>query len=147
MPTFRKSSPLCLAVIAGLAVAAPAGADEPKGGHKLVGTWRVASAKYGGREVKWPEGTTTVKHVTPAQFTWVTYDKDGKVIQAVGGSYTLKGEEYAETPEYGVGAAFEQIKGKTIAFKCRVEGNKWHHTGRTGSGQALEEVWEWVEKK
>ena len=33
------------------------------------------------------------------------------------------------------------------AFKCKVEGNKWYHTGQTGSGQTLEEVWERVEKK
>ena len=147
MATFMKSSPLCLAVIAGLAVAAPAGADDPKGGHKLVGTWKVASAKYGGKEVRWPEGTTTVKHVTPAQFMWAAYDKDGKVLQAVGGSYTLKGEDYAETPEYGMGPVFERVKGKTLAFKCKVEGNKWYHTGQTGGGQTLEEVWERVEKK
>ena len=147
MATFVKSAPLCLAVAAGLAVAAPAGADDPTGGDRLVGTWKVVSAKYGGMEVKFPEGTTTVKHVTPTRFMWATYDKDGRVTQAVGGSYTLRGEDYTETPEYGLGAVFERVKGKTLAFKCRVEGNKWHHTGQAGGGQTLEEVWERVEKK
>jgi hypothetical protein len=46
-----------------------------------------------------------------------------------------------------VGAVLEKIKGKTIAFKCKIEGNKWYHTGQTGGGQTLEEVWERVEKK
>jgi hypothetical protein len=152
MEKFSKFPSRCLAVIIALAATAAAvGADDPKGDakgeQKLAGTWKVASAKYGGKEVKWPEGTTTVKHLTPTQFMWATYDKDGKVIQAVGGPYTLKGEDYAETPEYGVGAVFEKIKGKTLAFKCKVEGNKWYHTGQTGSGQTLEEVWERVEKK
>jgi hypothetical protein len=142
----------CLAVILALAAtAATVRAEDPKGdakgAQKLVGTWKVVSAKYGGKEVKWPEGTTTVKHVTPTQFMWATYGKDGKVIQAVGGSYTLKGEDYAETPEYGVGAVFEQIKGKTLAFKCKVEGDKWYHTGQSPTGTTVEEVWERVGKK
>jgi hypothetical protein len=151
MMKLLKPSSQCLAVIIAVTATAAVGADNPqgdaKGEQKLVGTWKAVSANYGGKEVKWPEGTTTVKHVTPTQFMWATYDKDGKVIQAVGGPYTLKGEDYAETPEYGVGAVFEQIKGKTLPFKCKIEGNKWYHTGQTGSGQTLEEVWERVEKK
>jgi hypothetical protein len=152
MVKFLKPASQGLALILALAaVAAAVGVDDPKGDakgeQKLVGTWKVVSAKYGGEEVKWPEGTTTVKHVTPTHFMWATYDKDGKVIQAAGGPYTRKGEDYAETPEYGVGAVFEKIKGKTLAFKCKVEGNKWYHTGQTGRGQTLEEVWERVERK
>jgi hypothetical protein len=152
MAKFLKPSSHCLAVILALAATAAAvGADDPKGDakgeQKLVGTWKVVSAKYGGKEVKWPEGTTTVKHVTPTQFMWAAYDKDGKVTQAVGGRYTLKGEDYAETPEYGVGAVFKQIKGKTLPFKCKVEGNKWYHTGQSPTGTTVEEVWERIEKK
>jgi hypothetical protein len=147
MATFVKPPPLCLAVLAGLAVAAPAGADGPRDGHKLVGTWKVAAARYGGREVKWPEGTTTVKHVTPAQFMWATYDKDGKVTQAAGGPYTLQGDDYAETLAYGVGAVFERYKGLALPFKCKVEGGKWYYTGRTPDGTTIEEVWERVERK
>jgi hypothetical protein len=142
------SSP-CLAVI--IAVATTFGADDPKGDargdQKLVGTWKVLSAKYGGTEVKWPPGTTTVKHVTPTQFMWATYDKDSKIIQAAGGPYTLRGEDYMETLEYGLGAVFEQIKGKTLSFKCKVEGNKWYHNGRSSDGTTVEEVWERIEKK
>jgi hypothetical protein len=46
-----------------------------------------------------------------------------------------------------VGTVFERIKGKTLAFKCRVEGNKWYHTGRSPNGTTVEEVWERIEKK
>jgi hypothetical protein len=90
MVKFVKLSSQCLALIIALAVTAaavragPAKGDE-KGDQKLVGTWKVVSAKYGGKEVKWPEGTTTVKHVTPTQLMWAAYDKDGKLTQAVGG--------------------------------------------------------------
>ena len=142
----------CLAVIFALAVtAATTWPDEPKGDaksdNKLVGTWKVVSGKYGGEESKSPEGVTTVKHVTPTQFMWATYDKDGKVTRAAGGYYTLKGEVYEETPEYGIGSDFDLIKGKAHTFKWKVEGNKWYHNGKLSGGLTIEEVWERVEKK
>ena len=140
---------LSLAAAVWFAAAAPA--DEPKGGakptHPLVGTWKCVSAKYGGREAPRPDGYTQLKHVTPAQFMWATYDGEGKVENALGGTYTLKGDEYVETPEYGVGEVLDQLKGKPQAFTWRVEGNKWHHAGKLSSGLAIEEVWERVEKK
>lgn len=147
-----KFATRCLAVIIALAVTAATGrADEPKGGakadNKLVGTWRLASAKYGGKEYKFPEGNTTLKHITPTQFMWASYDKDGKVTRAAGGNYTLKGEAYEETPEYGISSDFDLIKGKAQSFTWKVDGNTWHHTGKLSSGLTIEEVWERVEKK
>jgi hypothetical protein len=105
------------------------------------------SAKYGGKAVTFPEGFTTVKHVTPSQFVWASYERDGKVVRAAGGSYTLKEGEYAETPEYGVGRDFDGIKGKVQTFEWKVEGNRWHHTGTLSNGLAIEEVWERVERR
>ncbi|MCI0705616.1 MAG: hypothetical protein L0241_31535 [Planctomycetia bacterium] len=147
-----KSATLCLAVVVALAVpAASARAEEPKKDaktdNKLVGTWKLVSAKYGGKEFKFPEGTTMLKHITPAQFMWVTYDKDGKVTRAAGGGYTLKGEMYEETPEYGISADFDIIKGKAQTFKWKVDGNKWLHNGKLSNGLTIDEVWERVEKK
>jgi hypothetical protein len=142
----------CLAVIMAVAVtAAAARADEPKQGaaadNKLVGTWKCVSAKYGGREVNRPDGYTQLKHVTPTQFMWAFYDGEGKVSAALGGSYTLKGNEYVEMPEYGVGSVLDQLKGKPQVFTWKIEGNKWYHAGKLSSGLTIEEVWERVEKK
>jgi len=141
-----------LAVIIALTVTAVAAwSAEPKGetksGNKLVGTWKLVSAKYGGQEYKLPEGVTTVKHVTPTQFMWATYDKDGNVTRAAGGDYTLKGEVYVETPEYGFSSDFDLIKAKAQKFKWKVEGKKWYHNGELSNGMTIEEVWERVEKK
>jgi len=121
--------------------------EEAKTQNRLVGTWRLVSAKYGGQESKLPQVATMVKHVTPAQFMWATYGKDGKVTRAAGGGYTLKGEVYEETPEYGLSSDFDLIKGKAQMFKWQVEGNKWYHTGKLSNGLTIEEVWERVEKK
>jgi len=141
-----------LALIIALAVmASTARPAEPKGDanshSKLVGTWKLLTAKYGGQESPLPEGLTTVKHVTPTQFMWVTYDKDGKVSRAAGGTYTLKGEVYEETPEYGISGDFDLIKGQAQTFKWKVEGNKWYHNGKLSNGLTIDEVWERVESK
>src|SRR5262249_688212 len=120
---------------------------DAKAENKLVGTWKLVSAKYDGKEFKFAEGDTMLKHVTPTQFMWATYDKDGKVTRAAGGSYTLKGDSYEETPEYGIGADFDLIKGKAQTFKWKVEGNKWYHDGKLSNGLTIEEVGERKEKK
>jgi len=142
-----------LAVVIAVAFAsARSAADEPKKAeakteNKLVGTWKLVSAKYDGKEFKFPEGATMLKHVTPTQFMWATYDKDGKVTRTAGGPYTLKGDKYEEMPEYGIGRDFEAIKGETHSFTWKVEGNKWYHNGKLSTGLTIEEVWERVEKK
>jgi len=124
---------------------------DPKGeaspGHALIGTWKLISAKYDGQESPIPAEATTLKHVTPAQFMWASYDKDGTVVRAAGGSYTIKGDVYEETPQYGISSDFDLIKGKAQTFKWKVEGNKWHHNGKLSNGLTIEEVWERVEKK
>jgi hypothetical protein len=143
-----KIASRCLVVIIALAVtAAGARADDPKADNKLVGTWKLVSAKYGGNEHKFPEGSTMLKHVTPTQFMWATYDKDGTVTRAAGGGYTLKGETYEETPEYGLSSDFDLIKGKAQTFTWKIDGNKWHHNGKLSNGLTIEEVWERVEMK
>jgi len=130
-----------------LVTAVPALADEPKTENKLIGTWKLVSAKYNGQESKLPETSTTLKHITPTQMMWLTYDSEGKVTRGAGGSYTLKGDDFTDTPEYGVGPDFGIVKGQTHTFKCKVEGNKWYHTGKLANGLEIEEVWERVEKK
>jgi len=142
-----------LALVAAVAfTSARSAADGPKKAeakseNKLVGTWKLVSAKYGGNEITFPEGTTTLKHVTPTQFMWAFYDKDGKVGAALGGPYTLMGDKYEETPEYGVGDVLEPLKGKPQSFEWKVESNKWYHNGKLSSGLTIEEVWERVQKK
>lgn len=133
-----------------VAFAAPeraARADDGKRDHKLLGTWKLISAKYGGQDRKLREGYTHIKHVTPTHFMWATYDNDGTVDSALGGPYTVTGDKYEETPEYGVGEVLSFLKAKPQTFTWKVEGTKWYHTGKLSSGLTIEEVWERVEKK
>jgi hypothetical protein len=131
----------CIALIIALTIAPATGwsADtnsDAKSSNKLVGTWKMVDGEV-----------TTIKHVTPTQFMWATYDKDGKVTRAAGGPYTLKGDVYEEMPEYGIGSDFELIKGKSQTFTWKVDGNKWYHNGKLSNGYIIKEVWERVESK
>lgn len=114
---------------------------------QLIGTWKLVSAKYGGQEASFPDGMTVLKHVTPEQFMWARYNADGKVFAAAGGTYEVKGEAYAELPQYGVGTDFDSVKGKSHPFTWKVDGRKWHHQGKLAGGLTIDEVWERVEKQ
>ena len=131
-------------------VAAQAAADEPKepGLHqKLVGTWKLVAAKYGGEEFQFPEGTTMVKHVTPTHFMWATYGEDGTVSRTAGGTYTLEGDQYKESVLYGMGGDFNVIKGQTHTFQCEIDGITWRHNGKLANGLTIEEEWMRLEKE
>jgi hypothetical protein len=125
-----------------------AAGDPKKAGagmeNKLVGTWKMVKARYGGKEANIG---TEFKHVTQAHFMLAAIDKDGTVRAAIGGPYTLKGDQYVEMPEYGLSEVFTNIKGKPQVFQCKVEGDKWYHNGTVSSGLTIEEVWERVEPK
>lgn len=128
-------------------------ADEPKDPQpkqlqqKLVGSWKLVSAKYGGQDFQFPEGTTMVKHVTPTHFIWATYGEDGVVSRTAGGTYTLEGDQYKESVRYGMGGDFDVIKGQSHAFTCAIDGNTWKHNGKLANGLTIEEVWERAEAK
>ena len=83
--------------------------DAKADASQLIGTWKLVSAKYGGQEAGFPVGMTMLKHVTPEQFMWARYDADGQVLAAAGGTYEVKGEAYAESPRYGLGADFDGV--------------------------------------
>lgn len=119
---------------------------EGKTANRLAGSWKLVSAKYGGRESTLPKVATTLKHVTPTHYTWVTIDKDGQVTRIGGGTYVFNGKLLESTPEYGLGPDFVAIKGKRQSFEIKFDGDRWTQSGTLSTGTTLEEVWERVEK-
>jgi|tagenome__1003787_1003787.scaffolds.fasta_scaffold18741030_1 hypothetical protein len=108
----------------------------------LVGTWKMTSMKINGEKNELPDQAVTYKHVTPAGFTWLSYEKEsGKMFRAAGGTYTLKGDDYTETTQYGMGDSFGSMKDASHPFKCRIEGDTWYHVGRLADGTTIDEQW------
>jgi uncharacterized protein (DUF2147 family) len=134
---------LCSVLLAALSIfQLPAQEPNP---NKLVGTWKLISGKYNGQAADFGK-EVAIKHVTGSHFTWLRYDSDTKKIsQAAGGPCTLKNDSYSETPTYGIGGGFDQIRDKTYTFTWKVEGNKWYSNGEMKNiGLTIDEVWEKV---
>ena len=104
--------------------------------QRVIGTWKLVSAKYGDQALDLATLGTTLKHVTPTGFMWLSYDATTRVVsRTAGGTYTLKGDKYEETPQYGLGGDFDTIRDKVQAFKLRIEGDTWHHDGALRTAQ------------
>ena len=148
----RRTQSVC--VMAGILLVAcgALGLDDPPkadaAGAKLIGTWKLVSAKYGDNDFDPKELGTTLKHITPGNFMWVSYDSDtGQVTRTAGGTYTLEGEKYVETPRYGISKDFDEVKDKQHTFTLKIDGDTLHQSGELASGLKLEEVWERVKAK
>lgn len=124
-------------------------AEEPSAKartNELVGTWRLVSASYGGRESDLPKRVTMLKQITPTHFLWTRIDSTtGQIRDAAGGTYSLNGETYTETPKFGMGGDFEIVRDKPHSFTWKIDANEWHHTGKLANGLTIDEVWERVE--
>ncbi len=118
--------------------------DRPSGGPKeptklakdLLGTWvlvgtpdQVGEAPKSGARLKFFTGKHWV--VTQAE------PETGKVVFHHGGTYTLDGDNYAETIEYANESTADLIK-KTHKFKIKVEGSTYT---QIGDGNPYSEVW------
>jgi hypothetical protein len=115
---------------------------------KMVGTWKLVSAKYGGDDFDVAKLGRTLKHITPGNFMWVSYAPDtGEVTRSAGGTYTFEGEKYVETPRYGISEDFDAVKDKPNTFTIKIDGDTLHQNGELSTGLKLEEVWERVKPK
>lgn len=114
--------------------------------ERLQGSWQLLYAKYNGKEHLISSNDVTLRQMTDAGFIWLSYRKStGVIFRSAGGSYTLRGDIYTETPVYGLSPDFTLVKGKEQAFTCRIEGGKWYHNGKLNNGLTIEEIWERVE--
>jgi hypothetical protein len=119
-----------------VSAAAPAASD-------LIGTWELVSAKYGNDTefTDAPKDQTARKFITPTHFIWARYDPKTKTISnSMGGTYSLKGGDYIETPEFAF-QGMEAFTGKEQKFTLKIDGDKWFQSGVLSNGNKIEEIW------
>ncbi len=110
---------------------------------RLIGTWKLVSAKYGDEDAPALKSLVTLKHVTPSGFVWLSYDAETRVVsRSAGGTYTVDGDKYIETPNYGFGEDFDLIRDKKQTFDLKMDGDTWHHRGALSNGLVIDEAWE-----
>ena len=120
--------------------------QSAQGGGSHLGTWQLASTKYGDAKEfsEYPKENRRLKLITATHFTWVDYDmKTKKISSSAGGPYSLRDGVYIETIEF-VGEDMETYLGKSQEFTIRIDGDKLFQSGRLSDGLKIEEVWQRV---
>jgi hypothetical protein len=136
-------------VIVGITVAlmiatglqAQEGTKKSSGSH--LGTWELASFKYGTNQpgfTDFPKTEHRIKLITETHYTWVEYDDaTKKVTGSAGGTYSLDGNTYTESKDFGLN--MDPYLGKKHVYSIRVEGDKFFLSGSLSDGLKIEEVW------
>ena len=137
---------LLVASFAVLAFRKPGYVTEKKAANSIIGTWQLDSYKYGTTSSSFAPITPDrphVKLITENRFLWVTYDAaTKKILESAGGAYTLSGENYIESIDYGYN--MEGYLGTKSNFKIKVEDGMFYLSGVLSDGYKIEEIWQKV---
>ena len=119
-------------------------AKKATGPH--LGTWQLVSYKYGTNQpgfTDFPESQRRIKLITDTHFSWVQFDTSTKKVSATaGGTYSLEGNTYTESIDFGLG--LDTYLGQKHAFTIRVDGEKLFLSGTLADGLKIDEVWQRV---
>jgi hypothetical protein len=116
--------------------------QDTKDASKLIGSWKLVKAVYGGRPFN-INGEIEIKNVTDSHFMWFKHKEGSSTItDAGGGPYSVKGDTYLEKVDYGLGGDFKVVKGHVISLKWKVDGDTWHSSGTLNNGLVIEEDWQ-----
>jgi len=99
---------------------AAASAGSSQLAKEMIGTW-----VHVGRPGQVMEPPTTggrLKFRTGRHWTLTRADGDGLVVEHFGGTYTLNGNEYVETQDYG-DETWKKDNGKSFKFLVKIEGD------------------------
>jgi hypothetical protein len=115
----------------------------------LEGAWRkfgVRNPDTGKIERVQDGGGETIKMITGGRWSW-THTQGDRAVAGLGGTYTLKDDEYTETVEYSIGPGFEAHIGRPFTYTVKFDGDKFSMTGTIevrGMRFTIDEVWERV---
>lgn len=148
-----------LAVIALFSLAKVA---DAQGACKLEGVWQLVSGKADGQA--YPASAREMKIITKGHFMFVREDERGvkdmktiadtlqafRTMASGGGTYTVQRNTYTEKLDFFADPTY---LGRSIAFTCRTEGDRFYQSGafpvfqngKKARDVQLEEVWRRVE--
>jgi hypothetical protein len=125
----------------------PDSGSGKKSKNSITGTWKMDSYKYGTSSSSFTVITPErphIKLITENRFLWVTYDSTTKkILESAGGSYTLDGDNYVESIDYGFN--MDSYLGSKTNFKIKVEDGMFYVRGLLDDGYKIEEIWQKVE--
>jgi len=110
-----------------------------------MGTWKLASYNYGTSSgfIPVPKGDQHIKLITATHFMWAETDSaTRKVWSMAGGTYTLNGNTYTESIDFGIN--MDSYLGHNETFTLKVEGDLLFMSGILNDGYKVEEIWQRV---
>jgi len=114
--------------------------DEGK--DALSGNWRIsARAGQDGQMTEMKRtARKTLKICSETRFQWFAINPETKEFFGTGGgTYELKDGKYIETLEFF--SRDNSRVGASLTFDAKVEGDKWHHSGKSSKGDPVNEIW------
>ena len=123
------------------AEAESAPAKAPDLAKQIVGTWVYVGMP--GAVVAPPASGARYKTIQHGLYKVAQKDANGKVIYHHGGTYTLNGDQYAETCEYSSLEGSELVK-QTYRFTIKIDGDELI---QTGVGNPYTELWKRVKEE
>jgi hypothetical protein len=99
----------------------------------LIGTWQLVGRPDDAQEMP----VNSFKFFTGKHWSVTYHDENGRVEYHHGGTYTIDGDQYAETIKYATEQTAALI-GQTMKFKIKVEGDKYT---QIGDGNEYNEIW------
>jgi len=114
--------------------------DEGK--DALSGNWRIsARAGQDGQMTEMKRtARKTLKICSETRFQWFAINPETKEFFGTGGgTYELKDGKYTEKLEFF--SRDNSRVGASLTFDAKVEGDKWHHSGKSSKGEPVNEIW------
>jgi hypothetical protein len=114
--------------------------DEGK--DALSGNWRIsARAGQDGQMTEMKRtARKTLKICSETRFQCFAINPETKEFFGTGGgTYKLKDGKYTETLEFF--SRDNSRVGASLTFDAKLEGDKWHHSGKSSKGDPVNEIW------
>lgn len=113
--------------------------DEGKA--ELSGTWRMSGRMQDGKIADYPRrARKTLKVLTGSHFQWAAINAETKEFFGTGGgSYSFKNGKYTESIEFF--SRDNSRVGASLSFDGKLVDGKWHHSGRSSTGNPIYEIW------
>ena len=120
--------------------------NQKKDSAPIQGTWQLVSYKYGAASSSFSDCSENIRHIkviNETHFIWVIFDTlSRRVVSSAGGSYTLKGNTYTESIDFGL-EMDPYLKNK-CPYTVKVEEDMLFQSGFLTPTYKIEEIWKRV---
>lgn len=112
------------------------------GDSPLAGHWKIRARMQDGemRDIHQQGTRQTIKMLSGTRFQWTAMDPGTQQFMGCGGgTYTFEDGVYTEHIEFF--SRDNSRIGMGLSFQGKVDGDDWHHSGKSSRGQPISEIW------